>query len=205
MCQSEAYHQTSHTFASALNGKTGNVHTRRHPDILANLDCSGIMLTMYYLYIVTGSALVVSLIASREKTLKALKIAGRRLLKILPAFLLMLVLVSVVLYLIPEATITQYLAGSNKFHSFLIASAFGSIMLMPGFIVFPLAGILVDKGAPYMVIASFSTSLMMVGILTYPIEKAYLGARVTIIRNLLSFIIALAVAIVIGIVFGEIF
>jgi len=76
---------------------------------------------------------------------------------------------------------------------------------MPGFIVFPLAGILVDRGVPYMIIASFSITLMMVGILTYPIEKAYLGARVTIIRNLISFVIALVVAIIIGVVFGEIF
>jgi len=160
---------------------------------------------MYYLYIVTGLALAVSLVASREKTLKALKIAGRRLMKILPAFVLMLVLVSVVLYLVPEATITQYLTGSNRFHGFLIASAFGSILLMPGFIVFPLAGILADKGVPYMVIASFSTTLMMVGVFTYPIEKSYLGAKVTIIRNVLSFTIALVVALVIGVVFGEIF
>ena len=160
---------------------------------------------MYYLYFITGSALLVSLAASREKTLIALKIAGRRLIKILPAFLLMLVLVSVVLYLIPEATITQYLTGSNRFYGFLIASAFGSILLMPGFIVFPLAGILADKGVPYMVIASFSTTLMMVGVLTYPIEKAYMGAKVAIIRNVLSFIIALVVAIIIGVVFGEIF
>ena len=160
---------------------------------------------MYYLYILTGSALIISLIASREKTLKALKISGKRLIKILPAFLLMLILVSVVLYLIPEATITRYLVGSNKFYGFLIASAFGSILLMPGFIVFPLAGILVDKGVPYMVISAFSTTLMMVGVLTYPIEKAYLGVKVTIVRNLMSFLIALGVAIVIGIFFGEIF
>lgn len=86
---------------------------------------------MYYLYIITGSALVISLIASREKTLKALRIAVKRLAKILPAFLLMLILVSVALYVIPEATITSSLEGSNKFYGLFTASAFGSILLMP--------------------------------------------------------------------------
>jgi hypothetical protein len=44
-----------------------------------------------------------------------------------------------------------------------------------------------------------------VGVLTYPIEKEYFGAKVTIIRNTISLLIALAVAVMIGIFFGEIF
>ena len=55
---------------------------------------------MHYLYIITGVAMVVSLIASREKTLKALKISGKRFIYILPAFLIMLMLVSIVLFLV---------------------------------------------------------------------------------------------------------
>ena len=76
---------------------------------------------------------------------------------------------------------------------------------MPGFIAFPLSGILLNKGVSYMVLSAFTTTLMMVGILTYPIEKEYFGVKVTIIRNIISFFIALAVAIMTGIFFGEIF
>jgi len=45
---------------------------------------------------------------------------------------------------------------------------------------------------------------MMVGGLTYPIESQYFGAKVTIIRNLVSLFIAVAVAVPIGIFFGEV-
>ncbi len=38
-----------------------------------------------------------------------------------------------------------------------------------------------------MVLAAFTTTLMMVGVMTYPVEKEYFGAKVTIIRNLISF------------------
>jgi len=51
-----------------------------------------------------------------------------------------------------------------------------------------------------MVLAAFTTTLMMVGILTFPIEKAYFGTKVTVVRNILSFFIALAVAIAGGII-----
>ena len=46
---------------------------------------------------------------------------------------------------------------------------------------------------------------MMVGVLTYPIEKQYFGVKVTIIRNAFSLLIALIIAVATGIFFGEIF
>ena len=160
---------------------------------------------MYWLYAITGLALLFSLLASRERTLKALKVSYRRFITILPAFLMMLILVSVVLFLVPDDVISNYLGVENKFVGVLSASIIGSIILMPGFIAYPLAGILLKKGVAYMVLSAFTTTLMMVGVLTYPIEKEYLGTRVTIIRNIISLLIALIIAMVTGIFFGEIF
>ena len=160
---------------------------------------------MMYLNIIAGLAVLASFLANRKKTLSALKIAAKRFVKILPAFLTMIILVSIVLFLIPDEVISKYLGGSNKFIGVIFASLFGSITLMPGFIAFPLAGILLKEGVAYMVLAAFTTTLMMVGILTAPIEKAYFGIKVTVIRNIVSFFIALVITVVIGIFFGEIF
>lgn len=160
---------------------------------------------MYYLHILTLVALVISLILSREKTLKAAKIALTRFLAIFPAFLTMIILVSVVLFFVPDKLISHYLGSDNIVTGVLCGALFGSITLMPGFIAFPLCGILLKKGVLYMVLSAFSTTLMMVGMLTYPIEKAYFGTRVTILRNSLSFLIALVVALMTGFFFGEIF
>jgi len=160
---------------------------------------------MYYTYTITGLILIISLIANREKTLKAVKIAITKFIKIFPAFLTMLIFVSFILFLFPDEVISNYLGHSSKSISVFLASLFGSITIMPGFIAFPLSGILLNKGVSYMVLSAFTTTLMMVGILTYPIEKEYFGMKVTIIRNIISFFIALAVAIMTGIFFGEIF
>ena len=54
-----------------------------------------------------------------------------------------------------------------------------------------------------MVLSAFTTTVMMVGIVTIPLERAYFGLKVTLARNLLSLAIALAVALVTGLVFGE--
>jgi len=121
---------------------------------------------MYILYTVAGLALLISFIANRNQTVRALKIAVKRFANILPAFLVMLILVSIVLFLVPDELISDYLADNNRFIGVLFASFIGSITLMPGFIAFPLAGILLNEGVPYMVLAAFTTTLMMVGILT---------------------------------------
>ena len=93
----------------------------------------------------------------------------------------------------------------KKYLGVLIASLIGSITMMPGFIAFPLGGILKQNGVLFMIISAFTTSLMMVGILTFPIEKKYFGTKVAILRNTVSFLIAIIVSIFTGIFFGEIF
>ena len=153
---------------------------------------------------VAALALLVSLLADRRRTGRALRIAGKRLLSLLPSFLTMLAAVSLVLTFVSEETIVRYLGADNRFLATLIAAVVGSATLMPGFIAFPLSGILLSKGVAYMALSAFTTTLMMVGVLTFPIERRYLGARVAVIRNVLSFVIALVVALATGLYFGEV-
>ncbi len=117
----------------------------------------------------------------------------------------MLVFVSIVLFLIPDRVVSNYLGNNDKFTGAFFASLFGSITLMPGFVAFPLAGILSEKGVSYMVLSAFTTTLMMVGVLTFPIERRYFGVKVAIIRNAIGFLMAIVVAFMTGIFFGEIF
>lgn len=86
-----------------------------------------------------------------------------------------------------------------------MALGIGSITFMPGFVVFPLAGLLLEKGVSYIVLAAFTTSMMMVGVITFQIEKEYFGIKLTIIRNLMGLFIAIIVSVVIGIVLGGFF
>jgi len=156
-----------------------------------------------YLYVVTAAALLISLAASRAKTLAAVALAARRLLRILPAFATMMVLFSVTITLLPREVIAGLIGRQSGWLGVVIAAGVGSLVFMPGFIAFPLSGALARQGIPYTVLAAFTTTLMMVGILTYPLERQYFGRSVTLIRNAISFLIALIVAVAIGLVFGE--
>ena len=133
----------------------------------------------------------------------ALKLAARRLMIILPAFATMMALFSVTITVLPQAMVASVIGQESGWLGVAVAAGVGSIVFMPGFIAFPLAGALLQQGTPYMVLAAFTTTLMMVGIVTYPLERQYFGRSVTVIRNGVSLMIAVAVALVIGLVFGE--
>lgn len=156
-------------------------------------------------HVIAGIALAISFFANREKTWKALKVAWKRFSGLLTAFGFMLVFVSIFLCLLPDEVIAQYLGNaSDPYRGFGIGLLLGSFTIMPGFVAFPLCGILLMRGATFMTLSAFSTALMMVGVLTFPMERHFLGTRATLLRNALSLLIAAAVAVATGFVFGEI-
>jgi uncharacterized membrane protein YraQ (UPF0718 family) len=159
---------------------------------------------MSILYIVTGLLLTVSFIKDGQKTVKGLRIALKRFLKIGPAFLLMMLLVSVTLFLIPEELIFRFLSSGSIWLATAAGALIGSIVLMPGFIAYPLCAVLREYGVAYMVLSGFTTTLMMVGVLSFPIEKTIFGFRVALVRNIISLLIGLTVAVATGIYFGEV-
>jgi uncharacterized membrane protein YraQ (UPF0718 family) len=144
-----------------------------------------------------------SFLADRKKTMAGLKKGLKKLANITPVFLFLLVLASLALTMIPEDLIHRYLNGNNRYLAALAGLLGGSIAVMPGFIAFPLGEILRDQGVSNFVIAAFTSSLMMVGILTFPVEKQFFGTRFALVRNLTSLLISASVALVMGLVFGE--
>lgn len=153
---------------------------------------------MKLLSIFTAICLIVSLIANHKKTWVGIKKGVSMFIKLLPALISVLALVSLVLFLLPEETLVKYMGEGSGIKGWIIAALFGSVALIPGFIAYPLCGILVKTGIAYSVIAVFITTLMMTGFLTLPIESKFFGWRISIIRNLVS----LAAALLIGLIMG---
>jgi len=159
------------------------------------------MSTNAIIYItVCAILLIVSFAFNRQKTLMGLKKGWNMFKNILVPFLNILILVSIALYLIPPSIISRYLGPDSGPLGLGIAALVGSITLIPGFISYPIAKGLIAQGASYMVVATFMTTLMMVGVVTLPLEIKYFGRRVAITRNLLNFVAAIIIGLVVGVV-----
>ncbi len=151
------------------------------------------------IYLLAGFALLVSVIKSREKTLLALKKAWKSFEGILPQLLSILILIGFMLAILTPEQISSYLGKDSGWLGVMIAALIGSITLVPGFVAFPLAAALLKNGAGYMQIAAFISTLMMVGIITLPIEIKYFDKKAAIARNAAAFIFSMAVALVMGV------
>ncbi len=152
------------------------------------------------LYIFALSFLLFSYIKDKSKTKMALKKAWKSFLNIFPAFAGVLALMGLALTILSPDTISRLIGSSTGFFGMLITSVIGAITLIPGFIAFPLAAYLLEKGAGVTQIAVFISALMMVGIVTVPLEIKYFGKKVTLLRNGFSYMFSFVIAVIIGMV-----
>ena len=121
---------------------------------------------------------------------------------ILPQLLMIFLIIGFALAIFPPETIRKLLGSESGLLGILAAALIGSVTLMPGFVAFPLAAALLKSGAGYMQLAAFVSTLMMVGIITIPIERKTFGLKATITRNVSAFAFSFVVAVVMGVVLG---
>ena len=154
-----------------------------------------------YFFITITILLIISFFTNKQKTILALKKAGIQFIKILPTILSVIILVSTALHFIPQEVLLKYFGDKSSTMGYIVAGMVGSISLIPGFISYPLAGMLVDSGVSFGIIAMFITTLKMVGILTIPVEARYFGMKVTLMRNGLSLLGAIIIGLFMAFIF----
>ena len=146
------------------------------------------------LYGITLTVIILSLLKNRKKTIMALKKALRAFEKILPQFLTVVILVALLIAFLDQDKITLLLGEKSGLLGIIGAALVGSVTLIPGFVAFPAAAELLQNGAAIAPIAAFVSSLMMVGVVTLPLEISYFGKKIALIRNALSFVFAIIAA-----------
>ena len=150
------------------------------------------------IYSIFGIAFTYSIIKDKGKTKQALMSTKNISIKLLPSILIIIGLVGLLLGFVPPETIKSLLGEEAGFTGTAIAGLLGSLFFIPNIVAVPLVGSLLRSGASIMTAAAFLTTLTMVGTMTAPVEIKELGMKFTLFRNLLSFIFALIIAIIMG-------
>jgi len=148
---------------------------------------------------IAGAGLLLSWTKSREKTRAALRFFRRSFLSLAPSIVAIIWTIGFILTFLPPGLILKTIGRDAGFQGVIMAAAFGSVVLIPAFIAFPLAASFLRQGADVGAIAAFVTTLVMVGVITAPLEMKFFGKRFTLWRNSLSFVFALAIAFVMGV------
>jgi uncharacterized membrane protein YraQ (UPF0718 family) len=155
--------------------------------------------TLIFLIIAVGLT-VVSIIKNKKKTFAAMKKSKSMMGNMLGEIIAIIFLIGLLLTLIPPETIKSALGSANTFVSTIVGALVGSITLIPAFVAFPLVGSLVDAGASIIPAVAFLTTLTMVGVVTFPLEKKEFGTKFALTRNILSFGFAVVIALAMGVI-----
>ena len=148
---------------------------------------------------IAGAGLFLSWTKSREKTRAALRFFRRSFLSLAPSIVAIIWTIGFILTFLPSGLVLSTIGREAGWQGVLMAAVFGSVVLIPAFIAFPLAASFLRQGADVGAIAAFVTTLVMVGVITAPLEMKFFGKRFTLWRNSLSFVFALAIALVMGV------
>lgn len=158
------------------------------------------MSPLLLIYGIVGISLVFSGLKSPEKTSRAFVIAGKAFKKTLPSLLSVIGVIGLTFGLLTPETISGLVGAEAGLKATLIAAVIGAITLIPSLVAFPLAASLLRAGATVMTISVFVTTLVMVGVMTAPMEMKLLGKPFTFLRNGLGLLAALMIAAIMGVV-----
>ena len=145
-------------------------------------------------YIITALFLGVAFVVDKKKTVKSLLKAWKAFENILPQLFAVILLVGVLITVLDTETISDIIGQDSGWLGTTLAAIVGSVTLIPGFIAFPTAALLLQNGAGYAQIGAFISTLMMVGVVTFPVEKKFFGTKAALGRNAAAFMFSFAVA-----------
>lgn len=159
-------------------------------------------MTTYMLYGIVIILYLISFLKNRDKTKQALIKSAKSFESIMPQFLSVIFMVGFILTALSPETISKLLGDKSGVVGVFIASIIGSITIMPTFVAFPTAALLLKNGAGYTQVTALISTLMFVGVITFPMEAKFIGKRAALIRNLIYFLYSILVAFVIGRLMG---
>lgn len=142
--------------------------------------------------------LIFALIKDRRKAIQALAVALKSFLRVFPTVLIIIIFIGLLLGFVPQSQIAKIAGGHAGLGGVLIVAVLGAILYIPSLVAFPLAAAILKSGASITSIAVFITTLTMIGVVTLPLEIKELGKKIAILRNVMSFVIAIVIGVIMG-------
>lgn len=161
---------------------------------------TGMTSTDYILLAATAALVGYSALRSRQKTKKALRVALKQFLNVLPFFLAVFAMIGLLEVLLTPRQIQAWLGAQQGALAPIYAAIFGGLGTGPPAAVFPLGQYLLAQHASVAAVATLLIAWVSVGTVTLPAEMRFFGARFAMSR----WALALTLSIVLGLVMGRV-
>jgi len=146
------------------------------------------------------AALILAFIKDKDKAVKSLRIALKSFIKMLPMIFIIIIAIGLLLGFIPPDQISRFVGDQSGIGGVILIGIVGALMHIPALLSFPLASSILENGASITAVAAFITTLTMIGMITLPFEIKMLGKKIALLRNGISFVIAILIAFIMGMI-----
>ena len=157
-------------------------------------------ITAIIINVIVLVGLLLAFIKDRKKAIKSLKMAGKSFIKMLPMVFIIIIAIGLLLGFVPSGQISRFVGDQSGAGGVLLVGIVGAIMHIPALLSFPLAASILESGASVTAVAAFITTLTMIGMITLPLEIKILGKKMALLRNGISFVIAILIAFIMGMI-----
>lgn len=128
-----------------------------------------------------------------NKLLLSVKKSGKGIFSMLPVLLGVVLLIGLVNSLVPESYYLKLFGGNSLINS-IIGGGLGSVLAGNPINSYVIGSRLLELGVGLVAITAFMVAWVTVGIVQLPAESILLGRKFALWRNLISFILAIGVA-----------
>ena len=138
-----------------------------------------------------------------EKIKEAVIKSARSFYKTLPVLAGVVLLVSLANTIIPKSIYSE-IFSKNLFLDSFIGSALGSVLAGNPITSYVLGGEFLSQGVSFVAVIAFMVSWVTVGIVQLPAESLLLGKKFSLLRNFISFVFSIVVALITVLILGVI-
>ncbi|MDR3686933.1 MAG: hypothetical protein P4L93_08265 [Coriobacteriia bacterium] len=142
--------------------------------------------------------LAVSGLRSRDKTKKGLVLGAKQFWNVLPFFLAVFALVGLLEVLVTPQQVQAWLGSGAGMLAPFYAALLGGLGTGPPASVFPLGQFLLAKHATVAAVSTLLIAWVAVGTVTLPAEIRFFGARFALTRWTLTFVLSIALGLLMG-------
>jgi len=156
--------------------------------------------TALIINIIAIVALLIAVVKNKEKARQSLKMARKTFIGMLPMLFIIISIIGLLLGFVPPEQISRFIGEQSGPGGILIIGIVGALMHIPALLSFPLAASILESGASVTAVVAFITTLTMIGMITLPLEIQILGKKMALLRNGISFVVALLIAFLMGMI-----
>jgi uncharacterized membrane protein YraQ (UPF0718 family) len=149
-----------------------------------------LVLALYIVYFFRGD---------RKKLVDASKKSGKMFIQNSVRLFAIFVIIAILEKFLSPQSVSQFLLKFKGFTGIIVGALTGSVMMGPAATSYPIGQYLLSHNASYSLVAAFLFTWVGIGVVALPLEFKFLGKKFTLLRNSFTFIAAILIALLMGV------